>query len=362
MDNKSKQPKKRVLYADPVCYGNHYSYNYNNIRILSRLCDLSLFVKEQYIDDNTLKLKDLFLWNKKYCWDNIPHKTRISYFVRTSHAFLHNLKQILSLAKKNKYDLVIISCVNITLLSLATRFTRRENIAFVDHGIYLSLTRKYVMQSWRFLNKRLKVCALESYFVPYLKQEMKIKNKIYLLKHPLNFGSVSRIQPKNKNGLLLFAPSSSNPISFALELKDNTSDIPDGIKIVCKGNFDYEDSKLLVYSGKLPREKYDAYFHYADGIIVPYDSNYNYRTSGVLFDSIVNKKPVILKKGNTLEYYSNKNPEIFYVYDCFDKLLDILNKMKVAQGNQLSFDKFLNEYGDDELAKEFVDLLEDKPL
>jgi len=348
--------KKKVLYADPISYNNHYGYNYNNIRILSKICNLSLFVKENYINTDSLEIEECFFWDKKYCWDNIPHKTRLSYFIRTGHSFLHNLRKILRLLKKNKYDLLIISCVDIALFSVATKFIKKNNIAFVDHGIYLSLERKYVKKSWKMLNKRLKVCALEAYFFPYIREELKIKNEIYLLRHPLNFNSKKTVASLGNKAFVFFAPSSSNPVSFARELKKKETLIPQNIRIVCNGDFDYVGDNLLVYSGKLPRDEYDEYFCKASGIIIPYDSSYNYRTSGVIFDSIVNKKPVIIQKGNTLSYYTSRYPSIFIPYDGYQELIEVISKKQIII-NPSCFDEFIKEYNDNEIRNEFLDLL-----
>lgn len=356
MPNNNK--KKRVLYVDPICYGAHRHYNFNNIRILSSICSLSLYIRNNYLDLNDINLERVLFWNEKYSWDNIPHRSKLSFFLKTQKALLHNYKKAFKMNKIEKYDLVIFSCIDMPLFSILTKFKKSKNVAFIDHGIYLSLERKSYKFFWKYLNRNLKVCVLEEYFYPYIKEQLKKRNDVFLIKHPL--GDLFDFHcKKNSCGdkLLLFAPSASNSKEIAIELMTNSRLIPKNVLIIYKSDFDYCNANLRIYSSSLDREKYEELFSSSDGIIIPYEKNYNYRTSGVIFEAAANHKPVFIKSGNTLEFYIKKYPIIF---NCFNDTIDLFKKVLISNIFNVDcsyFESFKKDYCDKEMIDEFNRLL-----
>ncbi|MBQ7276499.1 MAG: hypothetical protein IJS58_04530 [Bacilli bacterium] len=363
--NYIKLNETRVLYVDPISYSAHKYYNTNNIRILSKICRLSIYVKSNYIESSCFKLEKQIYWDEKYCWDNIPHKSRIGFFVRTMFALRHNILFAFNVFKKNNYDMIIFSCIDLPLFSFLTKFKKTKNIFLIDHGLYLAIERKYVRFFWKHLNERINVCLLEEYFYQFLRRDLKVKNPVYLLKHPisqnisLNENEIEKVSDK----YLIFAPSSSNSLYFAKKLSESSSLIPKNIKIIYKSLFDYEDDNLLIYSKRLLTDEYLHYFYKSNAILIPYDNNYNYRTSGVIFDAAANNKRIILKSGNTLEYYAKKYSDIFTMFDELNDFFELISsKDNILNDHQTQFMNFIKDYDDEEITREFVELLNRKPI
>ena len=168
----------KVLYADSISFGHHTQYNKNNLRILSNICKVDAIFRKDYLEKSSISINKLYTFKGNLFPNTIEHKSRISYFIKFRIGQLRNIKEVLNLAKKNNYDLVIFSSIDIISFSLATKFTK-VHFAFIDHALYYSEQHKFTRPFWKILNKNAKICLLEQYFNQFIDEVIKNKNRTY---------------------------------------------------------------------------------------------------------------------------------------------------------------------------------------
>lgn len=357
---------KKVIYIDTASFNGHKQFNKNNINVLGRICNLDVFFRKDYLDYSSLFIQNVFE-SSLNCFPNyIKYKTRIGHFLKSFFGQLKILKEVLRIVKRNNYDVVIFSWVDIFPFWLKTK-SLKNKIYFYEHGLYYTQNHKYTHFFWRHLNKNVCPIILEDYFSKYIRDVLKCKNKQYLIRHPLGkIDERSCLAEKSKSNILFFGPSQSNDYHFIRELYDYRNQIPKEVFIVVKGDFEYQSPNLLIYKDVLSREDYDSYMCNSSYILIPYSPNYNYRTSGVIFEGVACKKKIILLKGNTLQYLANKYRNLFILVDNIESLVKCLIELKDDNSKCNSFfDKdlevFLNDYSDESLSNSFGDLLNDIP-
>lgn len=121
---------------------------------------------------------------------------------------------------------------------------------------------------------------------------------------------------------IIFAPGFSNEESFIEYLINNKSLIPEGFKIVLrsrKRNAIFDN--LVVYNSRITDKEYYGTMINSSYILLPYEETYNYKTSGVFFESAHFNKPLLLNSNNTLKNYNDTYPGIIKLYDGFEDFL-----------------------------------------
>ena len=356
---------KKVIYIDTASFNGHKQFNSNNLRILGEMCALDVFFKKDYLDYHSLRIQNVFESSFSCFPNNIKYKSRIGHFLKTFFGQLKILKESLAIVKKNKYDLVIFSWVDIIPFWLKTKHLKGR-VCFYEHGLYYTQKHKYIRFFWRHLRKNICPIILEDYFSQYIKTILKCKNNQYLVRHPLGKIEQTHFTSEELCSVVIFAPSQSNEQHFIQELLNSRNHIPNGFFVVAKGQLNFESDKLLIYKDVLPRKQYDLYISKSTYILIPYPSDYNYRTSGVIFEGVASGKKILLLEGNTLQYMSKKYP---YIFTCFSNVGDFIECLYRIKNSTIKrddlckkdFASFLSEYSDESLSNSFGDLLNDIP-
>ena len=186
------------------------------------------------------------------------------------------------------------------------------------------------------------------------------------MKHPLPLLKNNRNYEENENSVnkfCIYAPASSNDeefIGFLLERKDT---IPKDVSIEIKSKIkSYESEILIVYSRYILNKEYTGKLQKCDCVLIHYGNMYNYRTSGVFFEAVKLRKPVVLYCGNTMKYYSDTYKEVVYGFENNFKFLDEINKIISFCKNvrDEDFDRILFDYGDGEIKNQFVQIIANK--
>lgn len=188
-----------------------------------------------------------------------------------------------------------------------------------------------------------------------------------MLHHPLCSDDIENVQKDGcSDKIRIFAPSHANSQNITASIVEKSECFGENIFLCIRGNKDYLNDQIKMYSAKyLPREEYIQSFQEADFILIPYDINYNYRISGILFDSLVRKKRVILFGGNTLKYYAEKYPNVITVVEDVDEFFNyvsLLTSEIISEQYNEDFyndcDRYVNNYSDNAIMADFRKLLE----
>lgn len=360
-DSMIESRKKRMLYADPLSYSHHKEWQEANIKILQNLCEISLFALRGYFNYKSFNIDKVFEeTNKKHFRDYIPHNSRIGYFFRAYLGQFINITKALKIGKREKYDLIYFTTVDIIPFFFATFFSK-QNIFFVVHTQYVTMDHPWMKIFWKHLRRNINIVVFEPFFKETLEKDFNCNNKIFCVKHTLrDFGEKESSVNKRENSgrVLVFAPASSNDPQFAEELSDYS--IPEEVDIVIKGNRNITRDNYIEYSGQLSDDEYIDYFNKCDYVLIPFPKNYADRISGVLFDAMSAGKKVLLLKGNFLEYYGNNYNKAIYMFDNIDDLLSALRKKgkKLLSDCKLDMARFQNDYSDTQIEQMYKNILD----
>ena len=358
----------KLLYVDPICYKAHAYYNKRNVEILSEICELSVLFTKNYIDTSGISLDKVYEYRtpQKYFIEFNPHNNALIKRLVNKIGQIKIINEIKNLIKKQRYDLIFFSGVDMHVFSRLTKHLKNP-IAFVEHAIYRTLIHKGIKKCWKIINKSFKVCVFEDYIAKYLKEQLHVKNDVFVVHHPICGveQDVDNVVLSQNESVNVLAPAFSNSKEIIDEIIAKSNALKDNVKIAIKGQVPYSDGRIEIFSGFIPRERYTQLFVDSDYILIPYNKDFMFRASGVLFDSIIRKKRIILIGGNTLEYYGEKYPNIIKIVRDVDELINYLNNSTresvMLEYNELFYKdvkSFLNDYSDKVISKDYKRLLE----
>lgn len=342
----------KILYIDIVSMPEHLVYNRGILRALGRDNEIDICAANSYFRNKECNYRKYFSIPDEYVFAiNKPKKNiQIIYRKRTYKAYQWIKKNI----PLQNYNVLWFSYTEPITFFLS--FNRcKVPIVYCDHLI--SEVAKSKIKQWfsQRINTSYNLVYFERYIGVYLEKQLKIKNPLYLVRHPL-----PRIENINLSHVnILFAPANSNDETFVGYLIDNESEIPDDLKIVIRSRIRfYESQKLEVYNQRISDEKYYKIMSSCAGVLIHYGSDYNYRTSTVWFESLVNRKLCYMYSGNTMRTYSEQYPGIVKPFYSNTELLAVLSDWKNDVNNckQEDFDRALNDYSDEAIYEQ-VDIV-----
>ncbi|MEK4293551.1 hypothetical protein [Paenibacillus sp. FSL R5-0914] len=342
----------RILFIDLMSPIGHKNYNYGILRALGEFDEVDLLIRENYLDlhDKHLNINDISYIPDKYIPEMIISEYnnlalfKIGYRIRQFQC----LKWIKKNFKLEKYDLIFFSSVDIISFSIATRFLKQRCV-FVDHAISdinYSLLKRI---AWKNLSKKLELIVLEPYIKEYMINEVGIRNKVWIIPHPLPKIQVKKNFDSLKDeSKIIFAPSLSNDENFIRSIINCHEEIPENTKIIFKSkHFEVKLKKIEVYNSRITDEEYFDTMAKSSYILLPYDDKYNFKTSGILFEAAEMNLPILLQTNNTLKYYADSYPDKIVTFNNVKDLLEILNRDEEnIKFTFVSHEKLLFDYSD----------------
>ena len=338
----------RVLIVDPLSYIGHVNYNYGIIRGISLVADYSIIVNHKMEDElqkHGIK-KEHFLDSYSDQWNitalAAKYKKKAIYHILFRLFFLKVILQARKL--KKEYDFILFISIDIISFSpISWLFNQKCGI--IDHGIGNMAKNRFYKTAWKMCNHQIKLVTLEEYIKDFVLQHDPLR-KTYVIRHPLPENKGITISDPVKE-ILIFGPSASNDADFVNELKD--CDLPEGIQFIIKGRESINKQGLNIYSERISDEQYNTYLNQARYILLAYDSEYNYRASGVLFEAAMAGKPVLILNNNTLCHYKQIFNDHVYLFKTTDELMKII--VEHSEDSHSEYD--LSEYTDEGIGKAF---------
>lgn len=342
----------KVLYIDPTSPKGHKNYNYGLLRNISKFCDIDLYIRENYLNLNEINFRNVKYIPNKYIPEILHERNMNQNVFRILSRFYQfllvvNLKRIFNL---KHYDLIVFSSVEIISFSIATYFINNR-IIFVDHGVSNISTSKLRLLSWQHIRKGIEVIALEDYIKEYLETKIGIMNVVNVVKHPIPNFENRLISSKNKkhNEVIIFAPGLSNDEKLLEQLINSQDFIPQGIRVIARSKkHNIFNNKLEIYSNRISEEDYYNLMEQSDFVLLPYGSDYNFKTSGVFFEAIHFKKPILIHAINTLKEYKEEYPDAIELFETMNELFEMLkNYQNCSPSRDYDFSKISDDYSDE---------------
>lgn len=355
----------KLLYVDIGSFRNHYNYNCGILRNLPANTDVDICAAKNYITKDIVHYTDYFEIPDAYIYILDEQRKFNQIYMRMifARAYLWIRRNV----SFDKYDAVFwgyTECITFYFILNGCK----KRFLFADHEI--CSTQHSRVKKWFFthINKHYDFIAFEDYIKDYALNQLHIKNRIWVIRHPLPQISTenldgcvrARMLSETDGRLVLFAPAMSNSIEFIDFLVKYRSKIPRQVKIIIRSiHRTFSSASLQVYAGRLSIEEYVSAMAGCTAVLIHYGDAYNYRTSGVLYEAVRLRKPVYIYCGNTLRYYARKYPGIMFPFysgrEFFAKMDEALQFFERVRPEY--FQQILNDYSDAVIQKQLEDVL-----
>lgn len=362
----------KLLYIDVCSFKNHYNYNCGILRNLPANTDVAVCAAKGYITKDVINYADYFEIPDAYIYTLDENRKFNQIYMRMMFAKAY--VWIRRHVPIYRYDVVFwgyTECITFYFIfnKYRIRCRSRTRFLFADHEIG-NIPQSRVKR-WFFtnINKQYDFIAFEDYIKDYALHQLHIKNRIWVIRHPLpaisadhkdTVRSSTGIMSESDSKHILFAPALSNSVEFIDFLIQSGNKIPEHVKIVIRSRQkSFSSASLNVYSKRLSKEEYVSVMAGCTAVLIHYGDEYNYRTSGVLYEAVRLRKPVYMYCSNTLEYYARKYSDIIFPFysgeEFFAKMKDALQFFKGVRADH--FCGILNDYSDAVIKKELETVL-----
>lgn len=327
----------KILYIDPESFLAHKNYNKIQLGALEKITkSISVCFKEGYVNelDNDAE-SVLSIPNCLYKKSSNPLFSRIMMLIR--YWFI-----ILKLFTKfKKYDVIIIAYYDELPLLFAPFPKNSYLINHVNiYSIYRSRLKRFF---FKLISKRYHQVVMDEMSENYLRS-IKIK-KIRLIRHGLiePFTNLDRTKINKK---IIFCPSArsvdSKFVQSIIEDKEFIKILNKlGYQFIVKGHYkDVNQECITIIDRFIPESEYQEIFLSSCIILLPYDLKFKYRSSGVLFEAITNKKIIIARDIPALLQYK-KYYKYIYGFSSIPELLKLIADLSSTPQNP-DFDNFQN--------------------
>ena len=343
----------KILIVDPLSYVGHINYNAGVIRGIAGIADYSIIVSDHMkaelihtgIDENRFLPSYPDHWNITELAKK--HRSKIAYHVLFRKYFLRVVNRARQEGKK--YDMILFLCIDIFSF-FPLSFLFGSKCAVVDHGIGYIQTSRVYNTAWKCCSHKIKLIVLEDFIRDMMKKEDP-RRLAYTVRHPLP-AKAADVPVSDDQKIYVFAPGASNNQGFidkALE-----ASIPQDIQLIIKGKTEVNREGIHIYSGRMSEEDYGKNLARASFILLPYDPDYNYRTSAVLFEAALQGKPVLIWNNNTLSYYKSVFGDNVYLFDTVEEMLEIIRNH--SQDKHCGYD--LDQYTDEGIGQAILKVYE----
>lgn len=345
----------KILFVDILSPIGHKNYNYKIIELLSSYCEIDTAFKENYLSDFSEAseyINNMYDIPNEYFPNELTRKNKKLYKLIYRINLFKAMNWINKLSEKNNYDLILFGGVEIVSFCLST-LRLKGRYVFIDHGVAYIVTNKVKRFFWKHLNKNIEAIAMEDYIQNYLISHVNIKNKVWLLKHPLPNIDMEKIKAIQVSKKLIFAPSGSNDEEFISYLIYNNIMLKDYKVIIKSKKQNFENENLVVFNKRITDEDYYGIMAACDFVLLPYDLNYNNRVSGVFFEAVALNKSCLVNTHNTLKYYAEKYAEVVNGYDGYNNFFEVLEGISTRKSDtEEVLKKIKNDYSSFELRKQ----------
>lgn len=303
----------------------HRNYNYSLLDIFTELGEIDVAIKKGHLK-HYKKEKLNNVYNIPEYFFNRSNKSSVFRKLYIRIKLFIEMQWIKKLIRKKHYDIIFFSSMEPISFFFSTLRLRKRYL-FVDHGIGQINDSKVKRFFWKNINNKAEPIVMEKYIKKFLKKEIKIKNKVWVLPHPLPKLNIKETSTPYKRKII-FAPSGSNNEEFISFLISNVDRINNYKVIIKSKNKILEHPNLKVYNDRITNKEYYSFMKNSSYVLLPYEDHYNYRVSGVLFEAVKLNKPIIINSNNTLKYYTDKYPKSVLSFKDFEEFFIMLKKIK----------------------------------
>lgn len=343
----------KMLYVDALCPAGHKVFNSLTISALISLdAEIRIVGDERCLPENTIiayRIPSKYLIKRKS-----GGLSKLTYRINE----YQKLRWLVKVIEKEHPDLVILSSYETISLSIVSRPLKIPVLAF-NHNNLDELESKLKRFFYRRIGGSVSQVVFENYMADYLKEAIKVRNKVIVLPHIVE--PEKQLQPhpqlSNANSKFLFAPSSSNDLTVIEDLLKRAHELKaKGIKLVAKYR-ENVNRDALVFRKRFSDEEYVSFLRSCFAVYVPLPRHFNYRISNVVNEAIAKNKKIIISNNRFSEFICSKYPSLVYVLRS-DLLEEADEWKKWIRESSDSYEKerqsFLNNHSAEKFAEDMV--------
>ena len=335
--------KKRILFADLLSPQGHVKFNDIYLKSLDGIYDIIFVAQGAYMSN--IHLPSSCIKTYSYSAYTSKKKGRIASIGFRLHQ-IRMQKYCAKLAIKEKCDAIIFSSFENVSLCFS-HFQKCKVIAICHNNVEQISCSGIKQKLMRSLSKRINLVSLNRGAYEYL-SSVGIKN--YLLPH----GYMESAQQPNSIERMFFIPINESQDAHVIEylLSDEYCSFLDehDCTLVIKqkiANIQQHHCEHIKIINDHPSDsEYNYYFNNSIAIILPYNSGYTLRSSGIAMEAIANDKFIIVPSTKTflalkkegdigiMTYYSPDNIKQLSLYAVENYMRVSYKQVKMENSNE----------------------------
>ena len=305
---------------------------------------------------------------EKYYKGQSPLKKRLGYLL-TLFSIKANSKRKIDTMIFLSYDIISFGVFSL----LNRRFISNHKIYLFNHNNIDELINSKIKRFFlKLIPKDVSFLCYEDFITEYLKNNLN-RNAI-TLRHNLNHYKLeykqNNINPEVKkffnDDAIYIVALSGNDISGAVinsikELDKSNVLMNKNIKIFIKNKkLVYNSDYVYVCNDYMSDNDYSYALSHCNYILLPYDvDEFKYRVSGLFFDSLTFKKPVIATKTLFMEHLIQKFGIFGYFYDKDESFNTLIKNITIDAQTlyQSVIDKMFEYYSDERVKNDIISIV-----
>ena len=337
----------KCLFADSTFQKGHKGFNAGILKALSSLSDVDLYV----LDYSGYYKKDCF--SNKIKWIDYIGKNGFDSRLLGRLESIRVLNFVKRENKKHNFDYIIMASYDIVSLFFSGYCLK--NTYLINHNNIDQLKNRAKRRMFKTISKHFSHVVLEGFIDAYLKNNFR-NIKTHLVHHPLPACKKNNDCKCVYDCVALSNNNDETIIDRLIEFDKNNILKEKNLRIVIKSHRrNYKSDNLYVIKGFLDDACYGEFLSSSKYVYLPYPKSYMYRTSAVFLEAIVNKKKIISSDILLASYYKQLYPNLVYVCEKADDLLELLSKRGDDDYKDDASD-FIKNRSDLQIAKELLSL------
>lgn len=256
------------------------------------------------------------------------------------------------------YDHILVMAYHTPHFKFQYKLMPHKTITVFDHSNIDRLIFKHERADYFSFCNKVGHMVFASYLKDYLRSLGVDENKIFVITHPISqIETKDEAPPKASEYKHILCPGLSNDEQIIKEIVEYESrtHLLEKNKIILTLRCDLRGIQLPksinIMGGYLSTREYDNLYKNNSGILVTYPSNYEYRFSGVILNSLCAHKVVFGNNLKIVQFFSS-----YYPNNCrlFNSIEDLFSQIiSDFDYDENEFERFKENHSDESVLKSF---------
>lgn len=342
---------QKILYIDPISPPGHVQFNSIYITALSSLdLEVEYIFKDGYEEELPLNVNIKLSIPQNYFAFKGKLEARVRFY-----QILRYIKQHIDFSQ---YEYVIFS--SFEEISFALSGIKRNNIFLICHDNARGLKSVIKRVFLKHVSQTSKLIVFED----YIKQIFDTHGitSVKTIPHSYIEQDINQVETSTREkDIKIFVPSSSTNVDYKLLEEICVSDSIKNmlkekeIKLYIKNrSILNSSSNIQIIENRLTNNEYKNLLNSSDIILIPY-SNFDYRVSGVFFESISHKKIIFIKDIESFNCYKGLSNSLYF-FKNIEELSNLILTASEILNKPKDFERIKDLYGHITLATKLSEL------